>query len=129
MKPIRNTLSLVAIASLALAATSPLLASDNEAVKLSPLAEEIELSDQAVVIDNAWILDDQLLDLEQQRAQVVLERNARTEGIEPGNVLLSEGDMGLFDEVFEVEVLDDRVEVVTGPAVLTEAVERLKIEQ
>ncbi|ABI56872.1 hypothetical protein ACN2MM_08315 [Alkalilimnicola ehrlichii MLHE-1] len=128
MKAIRNTLSIVGFATLAFAATPPLLAGDDQGVRLSPLAEEIELTEKAVVIDNAWILDDQLLDLEQQRAQVVLERNEHTEAIEPGSVLLSEGDKGLFDEVFEVEVLEDRVEVITGPAVLTEAVERLKIE-
>jgi len=95
--------------------------------ELAPHADDIELNERAVVVDNAWIIEDELIDMETFRARLTLERNEVTEVVEPGDILLSGGEQGLLDEVLSVDLREESVEMETQAADLLDAVEELRV--
>lgn len=92
---------------------------------LSPDASSKVLTDRALQVHPDWIIHDELLDPDTFRARITFERNRITEGITAGHVLISEGEMGLLDEVLSVEVNTDTLVVETEPAALSDAIETL----
>ena len=95
--------------------------------QLSPHGENIELTEQAVIIDNNWIVSDELIDKQNFRAQVVLIKNETTKLITKGDVLLSAGELGLLDEVLTATVQNNTILLETKPAKLLDAVKNLQI--
>ncbi|WP_041718055.1 hypothetical protein ACN2MM_12625 [Alkalilimnicola ehrlichii MLHE-1] len=92
------------------------------------LAAIADLAPGALYVDAGWVVDDRLTDEDELTARVVLQRNEQTEGLAPGDVLVSGDRAGLLDRVTEVTVHGNRVVLETEPAELTDAFENLSIQ-
>jgi len=86
------------------------------------------LAPETLKVENDWLIDDQLVDPDQEIARVVLVRNAQTEALQPGDILISDDKLGLLDEIIAAEVRDDRVVLQTRPASLVDAFQDLLID-
>lgn len=78
--------------------------------------------------DTVYVEHDELIAFDPDSGQVTLTRNAKTETLQVGNVLLSGDRAGLLDRVTSISLQGDRVVAQTVPANLTEAFENLTVE-
>ena len=91
------------------------------------VAEERE--PQRINLESDWIIDDELLDMDTETARVTLVSNPTTSSIEPEDILISDGPMGLLDEVISVESKDEeQVVLITVPTTAAEGFESVSHE-
>ena len=104
--------------SITLRASVPSLQLTNEAqILLADLAVDANYIDSNVVIDNGYV-----------SGEVVLVRNAETELIQVGNVLVSGDRAGLLVRVLTVTITADQVILTFEPAKITDAFQNLDID-
>jgi hypothetical protein len=94
--------------------------------ELTPAIASAVIADLAP--ETVVIAYEDFISLDRDTGELQLERTALTEGLTPGDVLLSGDRAGLLERVVSVDVQSDRVVVMTEPAALTDAFDELDVE-